>query len=78
MEDEETRTFPDVHKMLKTCKLQEFKKQYDNLLFDNLSELYLTMKNNGHIPEEVNNRLGFRPDTNYCGDEIEKPDGISQ
>ena len=25
MEDEETHTYPDVHKMLKTCKLQDFK-----------------------------------------------------
>ena len=78
MEDEETHTYPEVHKMLKTCKLQDFKQEYENLLFDNFSELYQTMKNNGHIPEEVYYRLGFPPDTKYNGDEIEKPDGIIQ
>ena len=78
MEDEETHTYPDVHKMLKTCKLQYFKQEYENLIFDNFSQLYQTTKNNGHIPEEVYYRLGFPPDTNYNGDEIEKPDGISQ
>ena len=78
MEDEETHTYPDVHKMLKTCKLQDFKQDYENLLFDNFSELYQTMKKNGHIPEEVYDRLGFPPDKNYSGDEIEKPDGIIQ
>ena len=78
MEDEETHTYPDVHKMLKTCKLQDFKQEYENLLFDNFSELYQTIKNNSHIHEEVYDRLGFPPDTNYSGDEIEKPDVISQ
>ena len=78
MEDEETHTYPDVHRMLKTCQLQDFKQEYENLLFDKFSELYQTMKNNGHIPEELYGRLGFPPDTNYNGDEIEKPDGISQ
>ena len=64
--------------MLKTCKLQYFKQDYENLLFDISSELYQTINNNGHIPEEVYERLCFPPDTNYSGDEIEKPDGISQ
>ena len=77
MEDEETHTYPDMHKMLKTCKLQDFKQEYENLLFDIFSELYQTIKNNGHIPEEVYDILGFPPDTNYNGDEIEKPYGIS-
>ena len=78
MEDEETHTYPDVHNMLKTCKIQDFKQEYENLLFDNFSELYQTMKENGHIPEELYDRIGFPPNTNYNGDEIEKPDGISQ
>ena len=59
MEDEETHTYPDVHKMLKTCKIQDFKQEYENLLFDNLYELYQTMKNNDNIPEEVYDRLSI-------------------
>ena len=78
MEDEETHTYPDVHKMLNTCKLRYFKQEYENLLFYNFSQLYQTMKNNGRIPEEVYDRLIFPPYTNYNGDEIDKPDGISQ
>ena len=64
--------------MLKTCKLQDFKKEYENLLFANFSELYQRMKKDGHIPEEVYTRLGFPQDTNYAGEEVDKPDGISQ
>ena len=53
MEDDKTHTYPDIHKMLKTCKLQDFKQEYENLLFANFSQLYQCMKNDGHIPEEV-------------------------
>ena len=59
-------------------QVTRFKERYENLLFDNFSDLYKTTNNNGHIPDEVYERLGFPPDTNYNGDEIEKPDGISQ
>ena len=59
-------------------KLSKFKKEYEDLIVDNFTELYTTMKNKGHIPEEVYDRLGFIQDTNYDGDEVEKPDGISQ
>ena len=36
------------------------------------------MKNMGHIPEELYDRMGFIMDTNYDGDEVSKPDRISQ
>ena len=36
------------------------------------------MKNKGHIPEEVYDRLGFIKDTNYDSVEVEKPDTIFQ
>lgn len=78
MEDEVTHTYPDLYRMLKAYKLQDFKQEYDNLLYENFSELYQTMKKNGHIPEELYNMISFLSDANYNGDEIEKPDGISQ
>ena len=78
MLDEKTHTYPDIFKMMRTFKLLDFKKEYENLIMDNFSELYNTMKNNGHIPEEVYDRLGFIKDTNYDGEDVEKPDGISQ
>ena len=36
------------------------------------------MKNEGHIREDVYERMGFLSDTNYDGDEVDKPDNISQ
>ena len=51
--DETTHTYPDVYEMLKTCKLKDFKQEYENLLFDNFSELYQKMRKDGHIPEEM-------------------------
>ena len=64
--------------MLQTCKLQDVKQEYEDLLFDNFSILYQTMKDKGHIPEELYNCLNFPPDTNYAGDKVDKPDNISQ
>ena len=78
MEDNDTHTYPDIHKMLKTCKLQDFKQEYESLLSADFSQLYQCMKNDGHIPEEVYDQIGLPPDTNYEGEEVDKPDGISQ
>ena len=78
MEDDVTHIYPDIHTMLKICKLQDFKQEYENLLFADFSQLYLCMKNNGHIPEEVYYQIGCLSDTNYEGEEVDKPDGISQ
>ena len=78
IEDEYTHTYPDVFKMLITCKLVDFKQEYENLLFQNFSELYQKMKSDGHIPEETYDRLGFPPDTNYDGATVEKPYCIRQ
>ena len=49
MLDENTYTYPDLYKMLKTCKLKEFKQEYEDLLLKNFSELYTTMKNMGSL-----------------------------
>ena len=78
MIDELTEIYPDIITMLQTCKLQDVKQEYEDLLFDNFSILYQTMKSKGHIPEELYDQLGFPPDTNYAGDKVDKPDGISQ
>ena len=36
------------------------------------------MRRDGHISEEVYDRLGFSADSNYAGDIVPKPDEISQ
>ena len=78
MIDEEIKTYPGIYMMMKTCKLIDFKQEYENLLFDNFSELYQIMKNIGHIPEDIYNRLGFPPDTHYGGKDVPKLDDITQ
>ena len=78
MLDENVETYPDIFKMLKTCKLQDFKKDYEDLLFKNFSKLYKCMKETGAIPEEIYDRMGFIPDTNFAGEKVDKPDTISQ
>ena len=77
MLDEQIHTYPDIIKMLRTCK-QEVKKEQEDLVFKHFSELYTIMKTDGHITEEVYDRLGFISDTNYAGNKVDKPDNISQ
>ena len=56
--------------MMKTCKRQDLKQEYKNLLFDNFSELYQSMKNTGQIKEEVIDKLGFPVDTHSDDKEV--------
>ena len=76
MIDELTETYPDIYKMLNTCK-QEVKKEQVDLFFTHFSELYSVMKQDGHITEDVYDRIGFMKDTNYSGTIVPKPDQIS-
>ena len=78
MLDENTELYPDIIKMLQTCKLQDFKKEWEDLLLNNFSKLYQTMKKYSHISEEIYNRIGFPKDTNYEGKIVEKLDHINQ
>ena len=77
MLDKKINTYPDIIKMLRTCK-QEVKKEQEDLVFKHFSELYSIMKTDGHITEEVYDRIGFITDTNYDGKMVNKPDNISQ
>ena len=77
MLDAKTHTYPDITMLLRTCK-SEVKQEHVNLIFSHFSELYSIMKNEGHITEEVYDRMGFPTDTNYSGTEVKKPDTISQ
>ena len=76
MIDEKTETYPDINKMLNTCK-QEVKTEQVDKFFTHFSELYAIMKRDGHITEDVYDRLGFITDSNYAGEFIHKPDQIS-
>ena len=76
MIDEITHLYPDIHMMLKTCK-QEVKQEQVDKVYTNFPELYSIMQAEGHIREEVYNRMGFNKDTNYQNDVVIKPDNIS-
>ena len=77
MIDAATETYPDIVRMLQTCK-SKVTQQQEDLMFAHFSELYSIMKRDGHITEEVYDRLGFVKDTNYAGEDVDKPDEISQ
>ena len=58
MIDEKTHTYPYSIKMLQECK-QEVKQEHKELIFLHFSELYSIMKIDGHIIEDIYNRLGI-------------------
>ena len=64
--------------MMKTYKLADFKKEYADLFFSEFLRVVSNNKNMGRKPEEVYNCIDFVMVTNYAGDEVPKPDGISQ
>ena len=47
-------------------------------MFAHFSELYIIMKRDGHITEEVYDLLGSVKYTNYAGEDVNKSDEISQ
>ena len=77
MIDEATHTYPDIKKMLQTCK-GNVTQEAEDIIFDNFSQLYQLMKKEGHIKEEIYDRLRLAKDMNYAKETVEKPDGISQ
>ena len=77
MIDKNTLTYPDFKKLLQTCKLSDFKREYEDLIVNNFNELYELTNECGHIPEDVFNRLGFPKDTDYDGDTVERQAAIS-
>ena len=77
MIDEQTHTYPDIVKMLQTCKA-DVKQEAKRIIFTHFYKMYTIMKTDGHIKEELYDRIGLDQDTNYAGDEIDKPDSITQ
>ena len=61
--------------------MQIFRFQTEEHKFNN-QQFHRTLqhneKNKRHIPEDVYGRLGSIKDTDYDGEAVEKPDGISQ
>ena len=70
MIDAKVETYPDIIKMMRTCKLKDFRQEHEDLIIDNFSVLYQEMKETGQILEETFDRLKFPPDTGYSGEEV--------
>ena len=70
MIDAKVETYPDIIKMMRTCKLKDFRQEHEDLIIDNFSVLYQEMKETGQILEETFDRLKFPPDTGYSGQEV--------
>ena len=76
--DKNFNTFKLWTKENEDTYLTEIKKEVEDIIFDNFSLLYQTMKTKGRITEDVYEQLGFPKDRNYSGDTVDKADTISQ
>ena len=76
MLDEVTELYPDIYKMMQTCKSTDIKQEYKCLLFKHFWILYQTMKDRGDIPESLHRGLGFLSDANYARKYIDKLNNI--
>ena len=55
MIDSELNYFPDFEILLRTCKIRDLPKDWENLILDNFSVLYKSALRNGEISEELFN-----------------------
>ena len=63
-------TYPDIIKMMRTCKLKDFRQEHEDINFNNFSEFYNKMKNSRHVSEETYSKIGLPKDTKYAGEEV--------
>ena len=70
MLDKNVYTYPDIKKMIRTCKSTEFLQEHEDMIFNNFSELYQEFKKKGLVSEETYNRIGFPKDKDYAGQEV--------
>lgn len=59
--DRDTKTHPDVHAMLATCR-RKITSEEEKLFTDNFSILFKEQQRTGHLPDEFLAKIGFRPD----------------
>ena len=67
MVDKNTLFYPDFYKILRTCKIKAFKKEWETSIITNFSRLYKIMKEEGNISEDVYDEIGLPKDFNYKG-----------
>ena len=76
MSDQTKSRYPVLLKILGTCCSTLPKELYQKV-FDNVTYLYSVMIDQGHIPEDVFDELGFPQDRDVNGKEVPRNAGIS-
>ena len=69
MIDRNTKRYPDFNAMLATCKLDPSNKEY-KLCIDSFPYPFKLYLENGHVDDEVYERLGFPIDRDVDGLEV--------
>ena len=60
---DKVETYPDIIKMMRTCKLKDFQQEHGDTIINIFSDLYQEMKEKGQILEKTFERLKFSRDT---------------
>lgn len=77
MIDEDKMKYPVLEKILATCKSEIPIELYDKFIAS-FTRLYKLMFDNGHVPDEVYDELGFPKDKDANGNDVLRYAGISQ
>ena len=77
MVDSKFQRYPDFHKLLATCRKDPTVDEYKNCV-ENVPVLYQHVINNGHIPDDIFESLGFPLDMDEEGTIETRNHGISQ
>eukprot|EP00956_Cyclotella_meneghiniana_P037122 scaffold134700_cov46-Cyclotella_meneghiniana.AAC.1 len=77
MIDQDKHKYPVLTKILGTCKTPITIELY-NKFISNFTRLYKVMLENGHIPDEYYDELGFPKDKDVNGNDVLREAGISQ
>eukprot|EP00956_Cyclotella_meneghiniana_P014153 scaffold21057_cov63-Cyclotella_meneghiniana.AAC.3 len=77
MIDEDKLKYPVLEKILATCKSEIAIDLYETFIA-NFTRLYKLMFENGHVPDEVYDELGFPKDKDVNGNDVLREAGILQ
>ncbi len=77
MLDDATKTCPDMNQILVTCH-RNITLDEHNLCCKKFEELYKLHLDQGHVPNDVYEEIGFPQDENIAGEKVRRPAAITQ
>ena len=77
MIDDGSLSLPDLEQVLRSCQNSNLTKEHWDRIISNFPALYEEASKEGLLTDEFLTNLGFKPDTNYAGQVIERPNAIS-